>query len=152
MTTALFLATSPSSTGPLHLPTSVAGLGPGPRWPSRPALCRVSGIHHGFRIGYDYSTHSCFRAQRNIPSALELLRVVRDYLAGECARGRILGPFPPASLGDIQVSPLGVVPKKGWNKWRLILDLSSPEGHSVNDGIPPAHCRTSQSMMQQGQS
>ena len=54
--------------------------------------------------------------------------------------GRILGPFPPVSLSDIQVSPLGVVPKKGWNKWRLILDLSSPEGHSVNDGIPSELC------------
>ena len=57
--------------------------------------------------------------------------------------GRVLGPFPPASLGTIQVSPLGVIPKKGLNKWRLILDLSSPEGGSVNDGISPDLCSLS---------
>lgn len=51
--------------------------------------------------------------------------------------------FPPTSLDSLQVSPLGVVPKKGTNKWRLILDLSSPEGHSVNDGIPPDLCSLS---------
>ena len=57
--------------------------------------------------------------------------------------GRVLGPFPPASLGGIQVSPLGIIPKKGSNKWRLILDLSSPEGCSVNDGISPELCSLS---------
>ena len=57
--------------------------------------------------------------------------------------GRVLGPFPPSLLGDVQISPLGVVPKKGLNRWRLILDLSSPEGHSVNDGIPSHLCSLS---------
>ena len=33
-------------------------------------------------------------------------------------------------------SPFGVIPKKGRaGRWRLIADLSSPDGHSVNDGI-----------------
>ena len=36
-----------------------------------------------------------------------------------------------------------MVPKKGVNKWRLILDLSSPEGHSVNDAISPDLCSLS---------
>lgn len=37
----------------------------------------------------------------------------------------------------IHCSPFGVIPKKGRaNKWRLILDLSSPEGRSVNNSIP----------------
>lgn len=36
----------------------------------------------------------------------------------------------------IQINPLGIIPKKNRpNKWRLITDLSSPEGLSVNDGI-----------------
>ena len=34
----------------------------------------------------------------------------------------------------------GVIPKRGVNKWRLILDLSSPDGSSVNDGIRPDLC------------
>ena len=37
---------------------------------------------------------------------------------------------------DSHISPFGVIPKKHHpGKWYLILDLSSPEGHSVNDGI-----------------
>ena len=33
-------------------------------------------------------------------------------------------------------SPIGIIPKKNKpGKWRLIVDLSSPEGASVNDGV-----------------
>ena len=40
-----------------------------------------------------------------------------------------------AELG-IHCSAFGVIPKKHKpNKWRLIVDLSAPEGHSINDGI-----------------
>ena len=36
----------------------------------------------------------------------------------------------------VHCSPFGVIPKKNRiNKWRLILDLSAPEGASVNDGF-----------------
>ena len=76
-------------------------------------------------------------------SAREHLEVIQEYLANECAEGRVLGPFPPASLPDVQISRFGVVSKKGQNKWRLILDLSSPEGRSVNDGIRPDLCSLS---------
>ena len=41
-------------------------------------------------------------------------------------------------------SPFGVIPKKHKpGKWRLILDLSSPTGLSVNDGIDKDHCSLS---------
>ena len=41
-------------------------------------------------------------------------------------------PFP-----YLHISRFGVNPKNNQpGQWRLILDLSSPEGHSVNDGIP----------------
>ena len=40
-----------------------------------------------------------------------------------------------AELG-IHCSPFGVIPKKHKpNKWRLIVDLSTPAGHRINDGI-----------------
>lgn len=35
----------------------------------------------------------------------------------------------------IHCSPFGVILKKNRPKWLLILDLSSPQGYSVNDGI-----------------
>ena len=36
---------------------------------------------------------------------------------------------------ETQVIPFRVIPKSGPGKWKLILDLSSPQGGSVNDGI-----------------
>jgi len=48
------------------------------------------------------------------------------------------GPFPSVPLPNLQISSFGVIPKKGQiGKWRLIGDLSSPRGSSVNDGINP---------------
>ena len=38
------------------------------------------------------------------------------------------------ALQNLHVSRFGVIPKKG-NAWRLVLDLSFPVDHSVNDGI-----------------
>ena len=41
-----------------------------------------------------------------------------------------------AESPGIHTSLFGVIPKKSrLNKWRLIVDLSSPSDHSVNDGI-----------------
>ena len=68
-------------------------------------------------------------------SAYATPQVVSSYLQSECALGRILGPVeePPTKL---TISKFGVIPKKYQvGKWRLILDLSIPEGFSVNDGI-----------------
>ena len=103
----------------------------------------VNGIREGFRIGFDYSTHSCKRARKNMSSALNHPEVVNKYIAEECAAGRLLGPFNPASLPSVHISSFGVIPKSTPGKWRLILDLSSPEGHGVNDGIDQELCSLS---------
>lgn len=48
------------------------------------------------------------------------------------------GPFDSPPLHPLEISSFGVIPKKGKpGKWRLIVDLSSPLGFSVNDGIGP---------------
>ena len=47
------------------------------------------------------------------------------------------GPFTILPYPELHISRFGVIPKSNQpGQWRLILDLSSPEGHSVNDGIP----------------
>ena len=64
--------------------------------------------------------------------------IVSEYIATELALGRIaeVGLAETAKKSAIHTSPFGVIPKKHKsNKWRLILDLSSPQGFSVNDGI-----------------
>ena len=58
----------------------------------------------------------------------------------ECSEGRVLGPLDPSQYPAIQVSRFGVIPKGSSGKWRLIVDLSAPEGHSVNDGIRREWC------------
>ena len=52
-------------------------------------------------------------------------------------RGQSTGPLPPAGSAR---GRFGVIPKGKTGKWRLIVDLSSPEGASVNDGIDPCLC------------
>ena len=50
--------------------------------------------------------------------------------------GRFVGPIPPALQSQCHVSPIGVIPKPHQpGKWRVIVDLSSPRGHSINNGI-----------------
>ena len=52
--------------------------------------------------------------------------------------GRIqrLSTEEEALLPTLQISPFGVIPKRNRpGKWRLIVDLSSPHDHSVNDAI-----------------
>ena len=61
--------------------------------------------------------------------------VVEKYLEGECHIGRLIGPFAQMDLPGIHRSPFGVIPKKGQNTWRLILNLSSPKGKNLNNGI-----------------
>ena len=46
-------------------------------------------------------------------------------------------------MAGVHVSLLGVIPKSEPGKWRVILDLSSPEGGSVNDGINKELCSLS---------
>ena len=54
--------------------------------------------------------------------------------------GRIAGPFDQRPLPTLRVSPIGLVPKKEPNEFRLIHHLSYPLGSSVNDYIDRQHC------------
>ena len=64
--------------------------------------------------------------------------MIDEYLANEVRLGHVAGLFDVPLMQDLHVSSFGVIPKKGQpDKWPLIMDLSSPQGHSVNDGINP---------------
>lgn len=102
----------------------------------------LNGISKGFRIGFDHRHHQCKSASANLNSALTNARVVQEYLDKERSLGRIIGPIPADSLPvGTHLSPFRVIPKSGRpGKWRLIVDLSSPEGTSVNAGIAAELC------------
>ena len=98
----------------------------------------LQGISQGFRIGFNYP-RECQSAKSNMKSAKENPLVIDEYLVKECSLGLILGPLNPSTLSGVHISRFGVIPKKhAQNEWRMILDLSSPEGCSVNDGVDPA--------------
>ncbi len=60
---------------------------------------------------------------------------VTEYLATEVKAGHIV-EIPKEYTETVQISRFGVIPKSNQpGKWRLVLDLSSPDGASVNDGI-----------------
>ena len=73
-------------------------------------------------------------------SAYNHPEVIESYLAKEVGLQRIISiPHHLApSFPSLCLSLFGVIPKCSQpNKWCLIVDLSLPEGHSVNDGIDP---------------
>ena len=96
----------------------------------------LDGLQNGFRVGFNPASVSLKSATQNMPSASLQPSVIDDYLYTELAKGRVAGPFSSPPLPHLHISRFGVIPKKHQpGKWRLILDLSSPDGHSVNDGI-----------------
>ena len=54
----------------------------------------------------------------------------------EIDAGRIVGHFRTHPFPVFRTSPIGLVPKKTPNEFRLIHHLSYPKGLSVNDSIP----------------
>ena len=100
----------------------------------------LCGITEGFRIGYDASTAQLKQQRQatNMLSASAHRQVVSHYIMEELQATQLVcvGSEEVASSMGIHCSPLGVIPKKNKpNKWRLIINLSTPEGYSVNDGI-----------------
>ena len=106
--------------------------------PDQAAVAYVlNGLREGFRIGFEPLSVSLQSASTNMRSALVHPSVIDAYLETEVSCGRVAGPFTTPPFPDLHISRFGVVPKSNQpGKWRLILDLSSPDGHSVNDGIP----------------
>lgn len=97
----------------------------------------LDGISNGFRVGFS-PLHKLKSATNNKPSAQQHAAVVDEYLAHEVSLGRVAGPFTSPPLPNLHISSFGVIPKRGQpGKGRLIVDLSSPGGASVNDGINP---------------
>ena len=95
-------------------------------------------LEFGWPIDYDYSRALPSNVFRNHKGALDFPSAVDSYLSTELGLGSVCGPFTcnPFSISSpYAVSPLNSVPKQGSDERRFILDLSCPEGASVNDGI-----------------
>ena len=87
----------------------------------------------GFKIGFSGPEFS--NIVHNLKSADSFESVITDAITNELKENRVAGPFASPPLTNFRTSPIGVVPKKEPNKFRMIMDLSSPKGQSVNDSI-----------------
>ena len=97
----------------------------------------LDGLRNGFRLGF-HQYRKLKSAKGNKLSANQHTDVIDRYLANEVSLRRVAGPFSSPPVSNLHISSIGVIPKKGQpGKWRLIVDLSSPGGRSVNDGINP---------------
>lgn len=95
---------------------------------------------HGFRVGFD-PAHRLYHAGRNHQSVSANEQTGVEYLRLEVATGK-LAIARDASC--VHSNPIGMIPKLHQpGKFRLIVDLSAPSGHSVNHGIPSDLCSIS---------
>jgi hypothetical protein len=95
----------------------------------------VNGFKHGFRINYNGPRTSNYA--ENHGSATKNQFAVAELIQREVSLGRIAGPFQKPPFTNLTISPLGLVPKKEPDTFRLIHDLSFPRGNAVNDHILP---------------
>ena len=92
----------------------------------------IHDLQWGCNIGYAGPRSA--RITPNLKSAYLHPEAVSAALVKEVSNGHTAGPFPTPPIPNLQCSPLRVVPKKD-GSWRIIMDLSSPHGSSVNDFI-----------------
>lgn len=93
------------------------------------------GLRDGFRIGVDRS-HQLKSMETNMSSALANPEVVDKYIANEVKAGTLQAVMEQDEQARTHCNPIGMVPKNHQpGKFRLIVNLSAPEGSSVNDAI-----------------
>ena len=91
------------------------------------------GIRDGFHLGISPSA-TLVSSNSNSPSALALASKVDKYIEEEVKAGNLA----PSPREGVHLSPIGFIPKKNRpGKFRLIVNLSFPSGHSINDTISP---------------
>ena len=93
-------------------------------------------LQFGFPIDFDNSIQLKSDIGRNHKGAREFPEFINSYFDRECSQLRIAGPFHNNPLSvPLVISPLNSVPKSESEERRVIVDLSWPHGHAVNNGI-----------------
>ena len=96
------------------------------------------GFSYGFRLNYTGPRSP--RDSKNLKSIYQNLALVKEKIDKEILAGRVAGPFIERPLQNLQVNPIGIIPKKAAGEFRLIHHLSSPKDYSINDFIDPKLC------------
>lgn len=98
----------------------------------------LQGFTFGFKIPYKGPRQ--FRLSRNLSSIEGKEHILQQRIDQELKHQRIAGPFCKPPFPNIQISPLGLVPKNSPGEFRLIHHLSFPEKASINHHIPKEFC------------
>ena len=94
----------------------------------------VKGFSEGFDLGFRGHANNAIEVE-NLRSAQSHSQVIDLAIQKELLASRISGPYEEIPFDKFQLSPIGVVPKKSPGSYRMITNLSSPEGTSINDNI-----------------
>ena len=107
---------------------------------------KIEYLRNGFSEGFSLEFEGKLSGARTsanlkltVGSKLDLWNKIMD----EVKDGRFAGPFAEPPFTDFIQSPIGLVPKDGGKKTRLIFHLSHPRSgvyQSVNAGIPRDKC------------
>lgn len=93
-------------------------------------------LEFGFPLDFNQSSELNYDVRRNHKGARDFPGFINKYLERECKNMRVVGPFTGNPLSvPLMVSPINTVPKENDDERRVIVDLSWPQGYSVNDGI-----------------
>ena len=96
------------------------------------------GIHFGFRIVFN-SKQQLKPCKGNLKSTKLNEHQVHKYITEEVASGKLQKCY--SSSSKIHWSPIGIIPKPHQpGKYCLIINLSAPQGFSINDGVLTELC------------
>ena len=96
----------------------------------------IDWLTYGFSISRCNDAEDPIPANANHAGALHHPESIDAYLKKEIKLGATMGPFRiPPYINRIGISPLSTREKRESTSRRVILDLSFPEGRSVNSGI-----------------
>ena len=101
----------------------------------------LTGFHEDFHLKYKGPREG--RIHRNLTSTFQHPKLLQQCLDKEISAGRMLRPFKEMPLPNLICSPVGMVPKKGSVKMRMITHLSYPHGNSINLFMDPQDTSTS---------
>ena len=93
-------------------------------------------IRYGWPTGRLPTLEEPQHSRKNHKGATEHPQALRQYIQKEQKHRAVMGPYKKIPFKDrVGISPLSTREKKISEERRIILDLSFPVGHSVNDGI-----------------
>ena len=92
-------------------------------------------IEFGFPLSLEYKDFKYNTTVDNHPSASHFPQAVNDYLQTEISYNVIVGPFDIPPFEKLHVSPMMTRPKPD-GSCGIIVDMSWPQGDSVNSHIP----------------